>query len=335
MEPPSSDPAALSIPCMDDFDILGPIGSGSFSKVFHAVHRCTHTDVALKRLFWNNAPDRIVKEVNWLRSLDHPNIVRLLGLFREDDQATLILNYISHVPFRDLLPQLKGDILKHYLRGLLSALAYVHSRKIIHRDVKPANFLFDPTTLTGCLIDFGLCEDDLFLESQEPPPDVSHEECYDLEHPEMCQNRPRMLANRAGTRGFRAPEVLFSTWNQSAKIDIWSAGVILLSVLSQRYPFFKSPDDLTSLVEIAVILGTDRLREAARECGRRVRFPGEFPGMDLTELCRKANPYIEELELDEQVFDLLKRMLEPVPSRRISAVESLGHPFFNGIAPAL
>jgi cell division control protein 7 len=140
-----------------------------------------------------------------------------------------------------------------------------------------------------------------------------------------------MLASRAGTRGFRAPEVLFLTWNQSAKIDIWSAGVILLSILSHRYPFFKSPDDLTALVEISIIIGTDRLKDAARECGRRVRFPSECPGMDLRELCEKANPYIGELELDEAVFDLLGRMLEPVPTKRLSAEEALSHSFFEGI----
>jgi cell division control protein 7 len=227
---------------------------------------------------------------------------------------------------------MKGDMIKHYIRGLLSALEYLHSKKIIHRDVKPANFLFDPASLTGRLIDFGLCEDDLHLESQRPFNDSSVvADNFDLQHPEKCQNRPKMMANRAGTRGFRAPEVLFSTWNQSSIIDIWSAGVVLLSILTQRYPFFKSPDDLTSLVEISIVMGTQRLTVAATECGRRVRFPAETQGIDLRELCEQTNRFIGELNIDETVFDLLRKMLEPVPSRRISAAAALRHPFFDGI----
>lgn len=58
-------------------------------------------------------------------------------------------------------------------------------------------------------------------------------------------------APRAGTRAFRAPEVRMRSWEQSTSLDIWS-GVIFLSLLSTRYPFFLSPDDMTGLAEIAV-----------------------------------------------------------------------------------
>jgi cell division control protein 7 len=84
-------------------------------------------------------------------------------------------------------------------------------------------------------------------------------------------------------------------------------------------------------MEISLIIGTERLKDAARECGRKVRFPSESAGIDLQELCQKANPYIDELELDPQVFDLLKKLLEPVPTRRLSAAEALHHPYFEGI----
>jgi cell division control protein 7 len=319
-----------SLPCASDFTIIEPIGYGSFSNVFSAVHNASDRRVALKRLFWNNSPERIVREIKWLRGLDHPNIVRLLTVFREADQATVVLDYVPHVPFRTLLGQFNGILIKQYMSGLLSALEYMHSHKIIHRDVKPANFLFDPATGIGRLIDFGLCEDDLHIQSQRAPIEmVSNDDDRDLLNPEKCQHRPKMIANRAGTRGFRAPEVLFSTWNQSRAIDIWSAGVVLLSILTQRYPFFKSPDDLTSLVEISIVVGTDRLKEAARECGRRVRFPAESSGMDLESLVGQVNRFVGDLEVPDTVFDLLTRMLEPVPSRRISAADALNHPFFT------
>ncbi|KAK8875747.1 Cell division control protein 7 [Tritrichomonas musculus] len=316
-----------------DFEIIAPIGTGSFSNVYHAKHIATGLHVAMKQLFWNNSPERIVSEVKCMRALnqakDHENIVKVLALFREVDQATVIMNYIEHTPFRIFLPNINGKLIKQYLRGLLRALSFVHSQKIIHRDVKPANFLFDPNTGKGCLIDFGLCEKDLHLEScTESITAGDDENDFDLCHPEKCQNRPKMIASRAGTRGFRAPEVLIASFNQTPKIDIWSAGVILLSMLTQRYPFFKSPDDLTALSEIAVIIGTDRLKEAAHECGRRIKFPKHIEGHNLRDLCHQLNAYVDNFNVDEYVYDLLEKMLEPLPSKRLTADQCLEHPFF-------
>ena len=314
----------------DDFEILNTIGSGSFSTVLRAQDKNGRI-FALKKLFWNNSPDRIVKEIRWIQKMDHPNIVKLYASYRTQDQATLVMNYVEHTSFRQLLPQMNGFLIAQYMRGLLEALAYMHENKIIHRDVKPANFLFDPNTGKGCLIDFGLCEADLHIERTQPPAQQIEdpENDYDLNYPQNCQNRPKLSANRAGTRGFRAPEVLFADFNQTALIDIWSAGVVLLSILSQRYPFFKSPDDLTALCEISTIVGTKRLHDAARECGRKLRFPSEQDGIPFPDLVRKLNPYFDEMEVDESVFDLLEKMMEPCPSLRISAEQALQHPFLN------
>jgi cell division control protein 7 len=129
--------------------------------------------------------------------------------------------------------------------------------------------------------------------------------------------------------GFRAPEVLFSAWKQTTLIDIWSTDVVLLCLLTQRFPFFKAPDDLTALIEISLIVGTERLKMAAHECGPRVKFPPEKCSMDMKDLCHKLNPYIHGLELDDCVFDLLAKMMEPIPSKKITATEALHHPFFN------
>jgi len=73
--------------------------------------------------------------------------------------------------------------------------------------------------------------------------------------------------SRAGTRGFRAPEVLMRVQQQTTALDIWSAGVILLCILSGRYPFFNAPDDLTALAEIAAVCGSSELMAAATALG--------------------------------------------------------------------
>ncbi|EAY21510.1 CMGC family protein kinase [Trichomonas vaginalis G3] len=314
-----------------DFTIHELIGTGSFSTVFHATDK-KGRHYALKRLFWNNAPDRILKELQWICYLDHPNIVKCHACFRTVDQATLVMEYIPHIPFRQLLSKMNNLTIQHYMYGLLSALAYMHSKKIIHRDVKPANFLFDPKTMRGVLIDFGLCEEDMSIKTATPQVADSSENDFDLQFPHLCQNRQKMMANRAGTRGFRSPEVLFAAWNQTLTIDIWSAGVVLLSILSQRYPFFKSPDDLTSLCEISVLVGTEKLYAAAKECGRKLRFPVEQKGYNMQELCTRLNSTIDDMNLDPSVFDLLEKMLEPIPSLRITSEEALKHPFFATIS---
>ena len=315
----------------EDFTMHELIGTGSFSTVYHATDK-KGRDFALKRLFWNNSPDRIFKELQWICQLDHPNIVKVHASFRTIDQVTIVMEYVPHIPFRQLLPKMNGVIIQHYMHGLLSALAYMHEKKIIHRDVKPANFLFDPVTMHGVLIDFGLCEEDIYLKTTPMATTDTSENDVDLQFPHLCQNRQKMIANRAGTRGFRAPEVLIAAWNQSPLIDVWSAGVVFLSILTQRYPFFKSPDDLTSLCEIGVLVGTERLHQAAQECGRKVRFPEETRGYKMIDLCARLNPSIDEMQIDQSAFDLLERMLEPVPSHRISAADALHHPF---LAPLL
>ena len=78
-----------------------------------------------------------------------------------------------------------------------------------------------------------------------------------------------LLARREGTRGFRAPEVLMQSEQQSPAIDVWSAGVILLCLLTKRYPIFDASDDQYALQEICVLLGP-------HECGHAARFNYEL-----------------------------------------------------------
>lgn len=75
--------------------------------------------------------------------------------------------------------------------------------------------------------------------------------------------RPGAKANRAGTRGFRAPEVLLKCPDQTGAIDIWSVGIILLCFLTRRFPFFNSNDDTDALMEIATLFGRAKLEKTA------------------------------------------------------------------------
>ncbi|XP_053202524.1 uncharacterized protein LOC128387359 [Panonychus citri] len=143
-----------------------------------------------------------------------------------------------------------------------------------------------------------------------------------------CSNRADLAAPRAGTRGFRAPEVLLKHLQQTTAIDVWSAGVIMACLLSRRYPFFSTfSDDMTALAQMITILGSKRVCKAARELNRTITLsPKKIPPLDLKILCCQLQGN-NRLEIDDSAFDLLNRLLEPNPKRRLTASEALKHPF--------
>ena len=79
-----------------------------------------------------------------------------------------------------------------------------------------------------------------------------------------------MKASRAGTGGFRPPEVLLKSQKQDQKIDVWAAGVCFIVLLSRRYPYFPAVDDNLALSHIAALLGSAGLRDAAASMGRKL-----------------------------------------------------------------
>ena len=101
-----------------------------------------------------------------------------------------------------------------------------------------------------------------------------------------CLSLPHMHAPRAGTPGFRPPEVLLKHPNQTISVDMWAVGVILISLLSRSYPFFRAPDDMTALAELCVLFGSCTVKEAARRYGRSLLVSVESEPVNLKQMCR-------------------------------------------------
>lgn len=98
----------------------------------------------------------------------------------------------------------------------------------------------------------------------------TEEKCYCFGKAKVCSlciSRPEQTAPRAGTPGFRAPEVLLKHPSQTPAIDIWASGVMMLCILSGTQPFFLSPDDCTALAEITTIFGSNKMQQCARKLG--------------------------------------------------------------------
>ncbi|EGG14728.1 putative protein serine/threonine kinase [Cavenderia fasciculata] len=347
-----------------NFKILDKVGQGTFSGVFKSV--CLKGEhrgrlVALKRVSPTSSPTRILNEIKTLMKVGEDRYIsQLLGIIRHMDQVTLILPYFEHDSFKDYFFKLTPNEFRNYLIAIFSALKHVHYHQICHRDVKPTNFLYNQKLNGFMLIDFGL--------AQEMPQEILQQPIYkDLKKLKKTKDKnvtttvasniqrnnqnncsPLMLsqqqqqqqqqqndiskqAPRAGTRGFRAPEVLLKYNKQTTAIDIWSVGVIMMCVLSGRYPFFVSPDDLTSLAEIISIIGTQKIIDLANTLDKEIFVSENIRGQSWTDLAKRLRNESGQTKerMPEEAFQLLELCLEPCPFKRITASEAIRHPFLD------
>lgn len=310
--------------------------------------------VALKKIYVTSSPHRIANELELLHALrDSPHICPLLTAFRHLDQVVAVLPYFRHLDFRLYYRDFLVNDMRHYFKSLFLALHSVHKAGILHRDIKPTNFLYDHDKRRGVLVDFGLAEKQgtdwqpcLCLEHRDKRKErfmnsfavdflQSQPDTQSTGYPKN-DSRPSRRANRAGTRGFRAPEVLLKCTSQTTKIDIWSAGVILLTLLARRFPFFNSADDVDAMIEMASIFGKRRMKVVAAMHGSifetNIETIGDR-GFTLEKIivwasCRE--PDQGPLHAGEkQAVEFLEGLLELDPGRRWSAKETLNHEFFT------
>lgn len=322
--------------CLDRYAIEDVIGEGTFSIVYRARCLVTGMHVAMKCITKTSAPSRIFDELSIIKKLSgENNCIRLLDVLREKDQIVAIFPLLVETEFKDFITRGTMADIKKYIYNLMKAVEHVHNNSIIHRDLKPSNFMYNIEMEEGCLIDFGLAQHEIIKpveqQKKEQPVLFFNSILVPTRPPGYYERdtRSQMKAPRAGTRGFRAPEVLFRYDNQTRAIDMWSVGVILLCILSTQYPFFLSTEDIDNLVEIALIFGHCEMRRAAKLYGRvwksnlatikEGRLPFEVLIQSMNKNC----------VIPPHLIDLLESLLDLNCFTMITATDALRHSFFE------
>ena len=226
------------------YEILSKLGSGSFGSVYLARNKYTNEKVALKQIKKSSAnllsDGEITDEIEILKNLDHPDIVRIIESFNTKNSYILITEYCEG---GELFDQVKNQLSETQIavifKQVLSGLAYLHSNNIVHRDLKLENILIheiEKSKTTGedlfniKIIDFGTAR--IFDKKRNPQSIV-------------------------GSSYYIAPEVLRQKYNKEC--DLWSVGVILYMFIVGHAPFDGCDDDeITTNIQRGVYRKNDR-----------------------------------------------------------------------------
>ncbi|CAL1696656.1 unnamed protein product [Somion occarium] len=296
---------------------LEKLGEGTYATVYKGRSRTTNEVVALKEIHLDaeeGTPSTAIREISLMKELKHVNIVRLYDVIHTETKLVLIFEYCD----RDLKKYMDahGDrgaldpvTVRSFMYQLLKGTAFCHENRVLHRDLKPQNLLINRKGELK-LGDFGLAR--------------------------AFGVPVNTFSNEVVTLWYRAPDVLLGSRTYSTSIDVWSCGCIFAEMIS-GVPLFRGRDNQDQLLHIMRIIGTpeDRLlRKIATEAAPSTpegqqqaanaskQYP-RYPKIPFQQVLPKASP---------QAIDLLERLLQFDPNKRISAAEALNHPYFTSTA---
>ncbi|KAL9096594.1 MAG: hypothetical protein Q9165_001081 [Trypethelium subeluteriae] len=299
-------------PCrhVDNFERLNHIEEGSYGWVSRARETATGEIVALKKLKMDNFnegfPVTAMREIKTLMQSNHVHIVDLreivVGTSLND--VFMVMEFLEHdlkTLQEDMSEPFAPSELKTILLQLTSAVAYLHSHWILHRDLKTSNILMNNRGEIK-IADFGMARF-----TGDPPP---------------------ALTQLVVTLWYRAPELLLGTTTYDFAIDIWSLGCIFAELLTKD-PLFQGSRELDQLLKIFDLLGPPtaeswptfrRLPNA-----RAMKLPSSpSPHPSPQQSLRRKFPI-----LTSSGVSLLASLLSLNPEHRLTAEETLQHEYFR------
>ncbi|KAF9808202.1 hypothetical protein IEO21_07944 [Rhodonia placenta] len=239
------------------FQLGNCIGRGQFGAVYRALNLNTGQMVAVKRIRLEGLKEpeiaQLMKEVDLVKSLSHPSIVKYEGMARDDDSLSIVLEYAENGSLGQTLKafgKLNERLVAGYVVKILEGLHYLHQSDVVHCDLKAANIL---TTKNGNvkLSDFGVS---LNLRAMEREPN-----------------------NVAGTPNWMAPEVI-ELKGASPKSDIWSLACTVIELLTGRPPYAEISNSMTVMFRIV----EDKIPPLPEGCSESLK--------DFLRLCFNKDP---------------------------------------------
>lgn len=202
---------------MQDYQLLDQVGEGSFGRVFKARKKYTSMIVAVKMInkLGQTADDltSFRREIEILRRVDHPHIMRMIDVFETDTDFCVVSEFGCGDLFQAVQDRnLSERTLRNIAAQLVSALCYLHDQHIIHRDLKPQNVLIVPKKIVK-ICDFGFAR--------------------------ALSTTTVVLTSIKGTPLYMAPE-LVQEHPYDEKVDVWSLGIILFELFFGTPPFVAS-----------------------------------------------------------------------------------------------
>ncbi|CAE7261380.1 fhkD [Symbiodinium natans] len=203
----------------EKYDVLEQIGRGSAAVVKKAVRKQDGLVVALKIAGSKDTFALAEGEYRMLQSIKHPHIIRALDFFTTSVSAIMVLEYFEGGSLEEAVPKLAGSRLpelkaRQLFKALLSAVCYLHLRRIIHRDVKPSNVVVSADLSDLRLLDFNVAK-------------------------RLTEGGALTLT---GTRLYCAPEVLDGEPPNEAN-DVWGCGLCVYFMLAGRLPWKFLPTE--------------------------------------------------------------------------------------------
>ena len=198
------------------------IGQGAFGKVNIGLNILTGRVVAIKSFNKKSLSangdnmKKILSETDLMKKLNHPNVTKILEMFEDDGYILIAMEYINGgnlFSFVKKRRKLSEKTAKFLFRQIILGIKHIHSKKIVHRDIKLENILIDLNNNIK-ICDFGIGR--------------------------ILKNEKQMLYDKCGTPMYMAPEILLSSKTKGYEgfpVDIWSSGISLYIMLSGTLPF--------------------------------------------------------------------------------------------------
>jgi len=291
---------------MNRYKVTKQLGDGTYGSVLKATHRQTGEVTAIKKMkkkFYTWEECMQLREIKSLKKLNHPNIVKLKEVIRENDELFFVFEYMEGNLY-ELMKQRDRLFPEAHIRNImfqmLQGLAFMHKHGFFHRDLKPENMLVKGDVVK--VADFGLAR-----EIRSRPP----------------------FTDYVSTRWYRAPEVLLRSSNYNSPIDQWACGAIMAELYTLR-PLFPGSSEADEIYKICSVLGSPTMRtwpEGIKLAAQmQFRFP-QFVPTPLSQLITNASPEGIALMQDLMLYD---------PQQRPTVSAALQYPFFqaNNALPA-